>query len=573
MAHTSLRKRLSVILLLAGVAAVVLYVTWSSASPQTACAGCHEIESSSVSWAMSGHRDFHCRECHGTALSNGLHSLTEKAMMVVRHYAGPGPVRLNEAQVLEVMAGCRRCHGAEYARWISGGHSATYASIFLNRDHNSREQPGPDCLRCHGMFFEGTIGELVTPLNTTGPWKLARAGQDSLPVIPCLACHRVHREGLPAARADYADPKKIFYAASPAVSTMLWYDRYEKTHIDAAHLPALRLAGDSGSVRVADDARERVCVQCHAPDAFHRAGSGDDRTPRGVHEGLSCLACHENHSNESRRSCANCHPALSSCGIDVTTMNTTFHDPRSPNNIHFVRCADCHARGVPAKGTPQPNTLTEAERKEGWKLLFDGVSMSGWRGAYLDSLPAKGWKVENGELIVEESGGREAAWGGDLVTEEQYGSFELKVDFKLTKGANSGIKIFVTEQLPRTPGSAKGLEYQLLDDANHPDAKLGINGNRTLGSLYDLMPASHKQVHPIGEWNHARIVVKGKHVEHWLNGVLILAYERGGKEFLAHKAVSKFKDLDGFGEAPRGHILLQDHGDMVSFRNIKIRTF
>ena len=226
------------------------------------------------------------------------------------------------------------------------------------------------------------------------------------------------------------------------------------------------------------------------------------------------------------------------------------------------------------KETDEPsNTLSAKERHDGWKLLFDGKSMAGWRGAYLDSLPSKGWHVQDGVLIVEASGGAEAAYGGDIVTIEQFSNFELKVDFKLTKGANSGIKIFVTEQLPRTPGSAKGLEYQLLDDANHPDAKLGINGNRTLASLYDLFPAHDKKVNPIGEWNHARIVVNGKHVEHWLNGIKVLEYERGGKEFLAHKRESKFRDLQGFGEAAEGHILLQDHGDKVFFRNIKIRTF
>jgi hypothetical protein len=220
---------------------------------------------------------------------------------------------------------------------------------------------------------------------------------------------------------------------------------------------------------------------------------------------------------------------------------------------------------------PAPNTLSREEKQEGWKLLFDGKTMNGWRGAYLDSLPAKGWEVKDGVLMVQASGGAEAAFGGDIVTVKQYGSFELVVDFRLTEGANSGIKYFVTEQQPRTPGSAKGLEYQLLDDARHPDAKLGINGNRTLASLYDLLPATNKSVHPIGDWNHARIVVRGRHVEHWLNGIKVLAYERGGKEFLAHKAGSKFKDLDGFGEAPKGHILLQDHGDQVFFRNIKIR--
>jgi hypothetical protein len=220
---------------------------------------------------------------------------------------------------------------------------------------------------------------------------------------------------------------------------------------------------------------------------------------------------------------------------------------------------------------PAPNTLSREEKQEGWKLLFDGRTMNGWRGAYLDSLPTKGWEVKDGILMVQASGGAEAAFGGDIVTVEQYGSFELVVDFRLTEGANSGIKYFVTERQPRTPGSAKGLEYQLLDDARHPDAKLGINGNRTLASVYDLFPATNKTVHPIGEWNHARIVVRGKHVEHWLNGIKVLEYERGGKEFLAHKAESKFKDLDGFGEAPKGHILLQDHGDQVFFRNIKIR--
>jgi hypothetical protein len=220
---------------------------------------------------------------------------------------------------------------------------------------------------------------------------------------------------------------------------------------------------------------------------------------------------------------------------------------------------------------PAPNTLSREEKQQGWKLLFDGTTMNGWRGAYLDSLPAKGWQVKDGILIVQASGGGEAAYGGDIVTMEQYSSFELVVDFKMTEGANSGIKYFVTEQQPKTPGSAKGLEYQLLDDARHPDAKLGINGNRTLASLYDLIPATNKTVHPIGQWNHARIVVRGNQVEHWLNGIRVLRYERGGKEFLAHKAESKFKDLDGFGEAPKGRILLQDHGDRVYFRNIKIR--
>jgi hypothetical protein len=221
----------------------------------------------------------------------------------------------------------------------------------------------------------------------------------------------------------------------------------------------------------------------------------------------------------------------------------------------------------------QDNALTPKEIKQGWKLLFDGKTMNGWRGAFRDTLPTKGWEVKDGMLIVQPSGGAEAANGGDIVTIAEYSNFELTVDFKLTEGANSGIKYFVTEKEEKHPGSAIGLEYQILDDARHPDAKLGINGNRTLASLYDLIPGHDKKPNPIGEWNHARILVKGKHVEHWLNGKKVLEYERGGKVFLQHKAESKFKDREGFGEAKSGHILLQDHGDKVFYRNVKIRVF
>jgi hypothetical protein len=342
---------LAVAFTLAVVACGGFYYYWGAASPRSTCESCHEIESSSDMWAHSGHRDFACKECHGTALSSGLHSLKEKGMMFVHHFTGTGPERigLDEEQVLEMTENCRRCHGAEYARWISGGHSTTYAAIFLNEKHNTAEQLNADCLRCHGMFFGGTIEDLVTPVSRKGPWKLAAVGQSNQPVIPCLTCHRAHQEGSPAVPADYTDPGKIFYGRRGGPSTVLFYDRYEKTHVQASALPILTLREGERDVDVSDDPRQRVCFQCHAPNAFHQAGTGDDRTPRGVHEGLSCLACHDSHSNESRRSCINCHPAISNCGLDVTKMNTTYVESRSPNNIHFVRCLDCHTKGIPAK--------------------------------------------------------------------------------------------------------------------------------------------------------------------------------------------------------------------------------
>jgi hypothetical protein len=217
-----------------------------------------------------------------------------------------------------------------------------------------------------------------------------------------------------------------------------------------------------------------------------------------------------------------------------------------------------------------PNTISEYEKKNGWKLLFDGKSTKGWRGAYKEKFPEKGWEVKEGELSVLASTGAESTNGGDIVTLEEFGDFELVADFKITEGANSGIKYYVTEK-ENNKGSAIGLEFQILDDKNHPDAKLGRDGNRTISSLYDLITAKNKRVNPIGEWNTARIVSKNNHVEHWLNGMKVLEYERGSKEFRELVAASKYKDWPAFGEAAKGRILLQDHGNKVSFRSLKIR--
>lgn len=222
----------------------------------------------------------------------------------------------------------------------------------------------------------------------------------------------------------------------------------------------------------------------------------------------------------------------------------------------------------------QHNSLTRKEKKQGWILLFDGRSSTGWKGAFLDSFPAKGWRIENGELMVEPSGGAESTNGGDIVTKDLYSDFELILDFKLTEGANSGIKYFVDPDQPKpaNPRSAFGLEFQLLDDAKHPDAKMGREGNRTLSSLYDLIPASsNKKPNPIGNWNQARIYSKGSHVEHWLNGMKVLEYERGSDRFKELIAISKYKPIPRFGLVKEGRILLQDHGDKVYFRNIKLR--
>jgi hypothetical protein len=241
-----------------------------------------------------------------------------------------------------------------------------------------------------------------------------------------------------------------------------------------------------------------------------------------------------------------------------------------------IQTTDLHSKSFP-KGiyvaNTIPNTLTEDEKNSGWRLLFDGKTSSGWIGAYKKTFPEKGWEIKDGKISVLASEGKEGANGGDIVTTDEFRAFDLSFDFFLTPGANSGVKYFVTLEENNT-GSAIGLEYQVLDDTLHPDAKLGRNGDRTMASLYDLIPANKQKrfIHPMGQWNTGRIIVyPNNHVEHYLNGIKVLEYERGSAAYKDLVAISKYKIWHNFGEAPQGHLLLQDHGNNVSYRSIKVR--
>lgn len=211
---------------------------------------------------------------------------------------------------------------------------------------------------------------------------------------------------------------------------------------------------------------------------------------------------------------------------------------------------------------PAPNTLSVSEQQAGWKLLFDGKTNAGWKSLNGSAFPAKGWVIKEGALQHVPKGG-----GGDIVTAELFTDFELAWEWSVEAGANSGVKYRL-----EAPTKATACEYQVIDDEKHEDAKKA-GGKRTAGSLYDVVkPAEGKTLKPIGEWNQSRIVAKGNRIEHWLNGVKVVEVDTSSEEFTKAVAASKFKNTKGWGQSRPSPILLQDHGDGASFRNLKIRS-
>ncbi len=223
---------------------------------------------------------------------------------------------------------------------------------------------------------------------------------------------------------------------------------------------------------------------------------------------------------------------------------------------------------VPLNETARkPNTLTDAEKADGWKLLFDGKTSKGWRSARANKFPEYGWSIRDGMIIVNPGDGAESRRGGDIITLDLYSNFELKVDFKLTPKANSGLKYFVIPELLIQKGSALGIEYQIYDDAGR-----GISSNKSIASAYDLFAPKGARPNPAGQWNTALIVSKDGKVQHWLNNRLVLEYDRLSEEFQQAKVKSKFKNVANFGTLEKGFILLQDHGNQTAYRNIKIKV-
>jgi hypothetical protein len=205
---------------------------------------------------------------------------------------------------------------------------------------------------------------------------------------------------------------------------------------------------------------------------------------------------------------------------------------------------------------------------ENWITLFDGSSTDEWRRYNQTDFPNEGWQIEDNTLVFRPREDRRPV--GDIITKRIFRDFDLQLEWMVERGSNSGIFYHALEQ-PNQAIYWSALEMQVLDDANHPDSFLGVNGNRQAGTLYDLMPISPKTAKPFGEWNEARIVSQGPVVEHWLNGEMVLRYERWTVAWFEMLRNSKFKDHNEFGAMQQGHIGLQDHGDVVRFRNIRIR--
>ncbi|MGA3040784.1 MAG: multiheme c-type cytochrome [Bryobacteraceae bacterium] len=307
------------------------------------CARCHEIRANWNTWHESTHRGVPCLDCHGG-------SVADNSRRLIRHLSGdiPEQIRIKGLDVNAMVQRCQGCHRQEFADWQAGPHGATFAKFFLDQKQNRQRLLMDDCLRCHGMQYEGGIRDLVTPIDTRGPWRMTEPRWTNMAAIPCLACHQMHRHGEPLHQQPDRLARSSAHEAIYRPSLAL-FDRREMEHVADANLALPQILDGARPVRMSPDQRQGLCYQCHAPLSTRQAGSGDDRTGVGIHEGIGCLACHQKHGQQTRASCANCHPRLSNCGLDVEKMDTTFLSPKSAHNIHSAKCLDCHTKGVPKK--------------------------------------------------------------------------------------------------------------------------------------------------------------------------------------------------------------------------------
>jgi hypothetical protein len=257
-----------------------------------------------------------CIECHGTAVSNGYHSLKEKAGMVFTHVFDTKrneDIHLTETQVLDISDRCVVCHQSEYAGWLTSGHAVNYKEIFMDSVHNAMEKPYWDCLRCHGMFYDGTIHDLMSLEGLPSDWKIKEKKQETRPTVPCLACHQIHTENAVSKRyVSMIDSSQTLTPRHPKTSL---YIRADKMHLRSDLLIPVTMMDGDREVEMAKDPNTLLCMQCHSPDYSHQANTEDDRTPIGMHEGVSCILCHKPHSGDTKDYRDQHHPAMPNSGV------------------------------------------------------------------------------------------------------------------------------------------------------------------------------------------------------------------------------------------------------------------
>lgn len=288
-----------------------LYIAWNTLPPNYTCAQCHEIRSSCSAWQNSVHADITCIQCHGTALSNGFSSLSEKTRMVYTHLTKDvtnEELFLREKQVPDMINRCAECHQAEHAAWQSGAHSTTYRDIFMDKEHNKMEKPYWDCFRCHGMHYDGNIHDLMSLEGEPEEWYIKDEKQADHPTITCLACHQMHGEQ--EKRVPFStlskEEKDVLANKAERPATAL-YMRSEKRHLPSDEIFQTTMYQNDSIVQVSTDPNAWLCMQCHAPNGRREIKTKDDKTPTGKYAGMSCIECHNPHSNQLKNSYRNVH--------------------------------------------------------------------------------------------------------------------------------------------------------------------------------------------------------------------------------------------------------------------------
>ncbi len=307
-----IKKRHYILIALLGLMVIgsASYTTWNRLDPNYTCAMCHEVRPACITWEGSVHADITCTQCHGTALES-FRSAKEKLSMVYTHFTSRKTfedIHLTEEQSLRIAARCAECHQAEHAAWRSGAHSTTYKDIFMDVEHNRTERPYWDCFRCHGMFYDGDIDDLISMEGDVEKWHIKEEKQGNKPAMTCLACHQGHREQ--PRNIAYEDMDELFRTAlskkekTPPTSL---YMRADKRHIPATKLVPIDMYDGEELKQVITDPNTLLCMQCHSPNTARQLGSEDDKTPTGIYEGMSCITCHDPHSNLLKTDYKNVH--------------------------------------------------------------------------------------------------------------------------------------------------------------------------------------------------------------------------------------------------------------------------